>query len=75
MRRIGLCISLLVTVLAMSACESEGEAQTFADRDQKMVKQTATKPMSNKKKQDFKPSRAIGAGRCIQFHDTRKRSI
>ncbi|MCY7764365.1 MULTISPECIES: hypothetical protein [Bacillus] len=53
MRRIGLCISLLVTVLAMSACESEGEAQTFADRDQKMVKQTAAKPMSNKKKQDF----------------------
>ncbi|MED1173243.1 hypothetical protein [Bacillus inaquosorum] len=53
MRRIGLCISLLVTVLAMSACESEGEAQTFADRDQKIVKQTAAKPMSNKKKQDF----------------------
>ncbi|PJH93310.1 hypothetical protein [Bacillus sp. SN1] len=54
MRRIGLCISLLVTVLAMSACESEGEAQTFADRDQKMVNQTAVKPMSNKKKQDFR---------------------
>ncbi|ARV46009.1 hypothetical protein [Bacillus inaquosorum] len=53
MRRIGLCISLLVTVLAMSACESEGEAQTFADRDQKIVNQTAAKPMSNKKKQDF----------------------
>ncbi|MCY9063825.1 hypothetical protein MOE67_16690 [Bacillus inaquosorum] len=53
MRRIGLCISLLVTVLAMSACESEGEAQTFADHDQKIVKQTAAKPMSNKKKQDF----------------------
>lgn len=52
MRRIGLCISLLVTVLAMSACESE--TQTFADRDQKTVKQTAAKPMSNKKKQDFR---------------------
>ncbi|NTU25719.1 hypothetical protein HPX95_05955 [Bacillus tequilensis] len=51
MRRIGLCISLLVTVLAMSACESE--AQTFADCDQKTVKQTAAKPISNKKKQDF----------------------
>ncbi|MGG3138238.1 hypothetical protein ABEP15_05710 [Bacillus subtilis] len=53
MRRIGLCISLLVTVLVMSACESEGEAQMFADCDQKTVKQTAAKPMSNKKKQDF----------------------
>ncbi|QYX43369.1 hypothetical protein K1Y82_19815 [Bacillus inaquosorum] len=53
MRRLGLYISLLVTVLAMSACESESEAQTFADRDQKMVNQTAAKPMSNKKKQDF----------------------
>ncbi|MCB7154425.1 hypothetical protein LI278_11965 [Bacillus stercoris] len=53
MRRIGLCISLLVTVLVMSACESEGEAQTFADCDQKTVKQTAAKPMSSKKKQDF----------------------
>lgn len=40
MRRIGLCISLLVTVLVMSACESEGEAQMFADCDQKTVKQT-----------------------------------
>lgn len=53
MRRIGLCISLLVTVLVMSACESEGEAQMFADCDQKTVKQTAAKPMSSKKKQDF----------------------
>ncbi|MGG0940862.1 hypothetical protein ABE143_01040 [Bacillus subtilis] len=53
MRRIGLCISLLVTVLVMSACESEGEAQMFADCDQKTVKQTAAKPMSGKKKQDF----------------------
>lgn len=53
MRRIGLCISLLVTVLVMSACESEGEAQMFADCDQKKVKQTAVKPMSSKKKQDF----------------------
>ncbi|MEC1539503.1 hypothetical protein P9D52_04330 [Bacillus subtilis] len=53
MRRIGLCISLLVTVLVMSACESEGEAQMFADCDQKTVKQTVAKPMSNKKKQDF----------------------
>jgi len=35
MRRIGLCISLLVTVLVMSACESEGEAQMFADCDQR----------------------------------------
>ncbi|MCY8717939.1 MULTISPECIES: hypothetical protein [unclassified Bacillus (in: firmicutes)] len=51
MRRFGLCISLLVTVLVMSACESE--TQTFADRDQRTVKQTAAKPMSNKKKQDF----------------------
>ncbi|TYS09119.1 hypothetical protein FZC70_12855 [Bacillus subtilis] len=53
MRRIGLCISLLVTVLVMSACESEDEAQTFADRDQETVKQTTAKPMSNKNKQDF----------------------
>lgn len=53
MRRIGLCISLLVTVLVMSACESEGEAQMFADCDQKTVKQTEAKPMSSKKKQDF----------------------
>ncbi|MGG0065173.1 hypothetical protein ABEX95_14630 [Bacillus subtilis] len=53
MRRIGLCISLLVTVLVMSACESEGEAQMFADCDQKKVKQTAAKPMSSKEKQDF----------------------
>ncbi|MCL6428440.1 hypothetical protein [Bacillus subtilis] len=53
MRRIGLCISLLVTVLVMSACESEGEAQMFADCDQKTVKQTAAKPMNSKKKQDF----------------------
>jgi len=37
----------------MSACESEGEAQMFADCDQKTVKQTAAKPMSSKKKQDF----------------------
>ncbi|RJS55486.1 hypothetical protein CJ481_06030 [Bacillus subtilis] len=51
MRRIGLCVSLLITVLAMGACESE--AQTFADRDHKSVKQTAAKPMTNKKKQDF----------------------
>ncbi|MCY8205607.1 hypothetical protein MOC09_18625 [Bacillus sp. N12A5] len=51
MRRFGLCISLLVTVLVMSACESD--TQTFADRDQRTVKQTAAKPMSNKKKQDF----------------------
>ncbi|MFP7231498.1 hypothetical protein SFC70_05900 [Bacillus subtilis] len=51
MRRFGLYISLLVTVLVMSACESE--TQTFADRDQRTVKQTAAKPMSNKKKQDF----------------------
>ncbi|MCY7830797.1 hypothetical protein MOD54_07955 [Bacillus spizizenii] len=53
MRRIGLCISLLITVLVMSACESEDEAQTFADCDQETVKQTTTKPMSNKNKQDF----------------------
>lgn len=53
MRQIGLCISLLVTVLVMSACESEGEAQMFADCDQKTVKQTEAKPMSSKKKQDF----------------------
>lgn len=53
MRRIGLCISLLVTVLVMSACESEGEAQMFADCDQKTVKQTEAKPMNSKKKQDF----------------------
>ncbi|MED0587854.1 hypothetical protein [Bacillus subtilis] len=53
MRPIGLCISLLVTVLVMSACESEGEAQMFTDCDQKKVKQTAAKPMSSKKKQDF----------------------
>ncbi|MGE9754403.1 hypothetical protein ACQP3R_16170 [Bacillus inaquosorum] len=64
MRRIGLCISLLVTVLAMSACESEGEAQTFADRDQKIVKQTAAKPMSNKKKQDFQ---ALPSDRQLAF--------
>lgn len=53
MRRIGLCISLLVTVLVMSACESKDEAQTFADRDQATVKQTTTKPMSNKNNRDF----------------------
>ncbi|MCI4170857.1 hypothetical protein MMJ17_23670, partial [Bacillus spizizenii] len=53
MRRSGLCISLLVTVFVMSACESEDEAQTFADRDQETVKKTTVKPMSNKNKQDF----------------------
>lgn len=53
MRRIGLCISLLITVLVMSACESEDEAQTFADCNQGTVKQTTTKPMSNKNKRDF----------------------
>ncbi len=54
MRRIGLYISLLVTVLVMSACESDGEAQTFADCGQKTVKYTAAKPMSNKNNQEFK---------------------
>ncbi|MCI3983401.1 hypothetical protein MMJ63_00495 [Bacillus vallismortis] len=53
MRRIGLCISLLITVLVMSACESEDKAQTFADCNQETVKQTTTKPMSNKNKRDF----------------------
>lgn len=61
MRRIGLCISLLVTVLVMSACESEGDAQMFADCDQKTVKQTAAKPMSSKKSRISKPSQATGS--------------
>ncbi|WP_369888383.1 hypothetical protein [Bacillus halotolerans] len=53
MRRIGLLISLLVAVLAMSACESESNVQTAAHHDQKAIKQSMIKSLGSKKKQDF----------------------
>lgn len=53
MRRIGLLISLLVAVLAMSACESESNVQNAAQHDQKTIKQSMIKSLGSKKKQDF----------------------